>query len=116
MDRYILTQLLMPFLFGVAAFSSIVLAIGGLFDLVRQVAESGLPITTAIEVMVLKMPQFIVYSFPMSILLSGMMTYGRFSADSEMIAFRSCGISVYRLVLPALIMSIVVTGITMFFS
>jgi lipopolysaccharide export system permease protein len=116
MDRYILTQLLMPFLFGVAAFSSIVLAIGGLFDLVRQVAESGLPITTAIEVMVLKMPQFIVYSFPMSILLSGMMTYGRFSADSEMIAFRSCGISIYRLVLPALIMSIVVTGITMFFN
>ncbi len=116
MDRYILTQLLMPFLFGVAAFSSIVLAIGGLFDLVRQVAESGLPIATAIEVMALKMPQFIVYSFPMSILLSGMMTYGRFSADSEMIAFRSCGISIYRLVLPALIMSIVVTVITMFFN
>jgi lipopolysaccharide export system permease protein len=116
MDRYIITQLLMPFLFGVGAFSSIILAIGGLFDLVRQVAEAGLPITIAIEVMALKMPQFVVYSFPMSILLSGMMTYGRFSADSEIIAFRSCGISIYRLVLPALIMSIIVTGITMFFN
>jgi lipopolysaccharide export system permease protein len=116
MDRYILTQLLMPFLFGVGAFSSIVLAIGGLFDLVRQVAEAGLPISVAIEVMALKMPQFVVYSFPMSILLSGMMTYGRFSADSEIIAFRSCGISIYRLILPAVILSVVVTGITFFFN
>jgi lipopolysaccharide export system permease protein len=116
MDRYIITQLLMPFLFGVGAFSSIILAVGSLFELVRKVAESGLPISIAIEVMALQMPQFVVYSFPMSILLSGMMTYGRFSADSEIIAFRSCGISIYRLVLPALIMSIIVTGITMFFN
>ncbi|WP_309735862.1 LptF/LptG family permease [Chamaesiphon sp. OTE_75_metabat_556] len=116
MDRYIVTQLLMPFLFGVGAFSSIILAVGSLFDLVRQVAEAGLPLTVAIEVMALKLPQYVVYAFPMSILLSGMMTYGSFSASSEIIAFRSCGISVYRLILPALILSFVVTGITFFFN
>ena len=116
MDRYIFTQLMMPFLFGVGAFSSIVLSIGGLFDLMRQVAESGLPITVALEVMALKMPQFVAYSFPMSILLAGMMTYGKFSADSEIIAFRSCGISIYRLILPAVVLSIIVTGITFLFS
>ena len=116
MDRYIITQLLMPFLFGVGAFSSIVLAVGSLFDLVRQVAEAGLPITVAIEVMALKMPQYVVFAFPMSILLAGMMTYGNFSASSEITAFRSCGISVYRLILPAVILSIIVTGITFFFN
>lgn len=116
MDRYIFTQLMMPFLFGVGAFSSIVLSIGGLFDLMRQVAESGLPITVALEVMALKMPQFVAYSFPMSILLAGMMTYGKFSADSEIIAFRSCGISIYRLIVPAVILSIIVMGITFLFS
>jgi lipopolysaccharide export system permease protein len=116
MDRYIITQLLMPFLFGVGAFSSIILAVGSLFDLVRQVTEAGLPLTVAIEVMALKMPQFIVYSFPMSILLSGMMTYSRFSADSEIIAFRSVGVSVYRLILPALVLSTIVTGITFVFN
>jgi lipopolysaccharide export system permease protein len=116
MDRYIITQLLMPFLFGVGAFSSIILAVGSLFDLVRQVTEAGLPLTVAIEVMALKMPQFIVYSFPMSILLSGMMTYSRFSADSEIIAFRSVGVSVYRLILPALVLSTIVTGITFIFN
>jgi lipopolysaccharide export system permease protein len=116
MDRYILTQLLMPFLFGVGAFSSIVLAIGGLFDLIRKVAESGLPITAAIEVMILEMPKFVTYSFPMSLLLAGMMTYGKFSADSEIIAFRSCGISLYRLMVPAVVLSFVVMGLTFFFN
>ncbi len=116
MDRYIFTQLLLPFLFGVGAFSSIVLAIGGLFDLVRKIAEVGLPISVAIEVMALKMPLFVVYSFPMSLLLAGMMTYGRFSADSEIIAFRSCGLSIYRLILPAVVLSVIVTGITFLFS
>ncbi|PSB55132.1 permease [Chamaesiphon polymorphus CCALA 037] len=116
MDRYIVTQLLMPFLFGVCAFSSIVLAVGSLFDLVRQVAEAGLPITVALEVMALKMPQYVTFAFPMSILLSGMMTYGGFSASSEIVAFRSCGISIYRLILPAVILSFVVTGVTFFFN
>jgi lipopolysaccharide export system permease protein len=116
MDRYIITQLLMPFLFGVGAFSSIILAVGSLFDLVRQVTEAGLPLTVALEVMALKMPQFVVYSFPMSILLSGMMTYSRFSADSEIIAFRSVGVSIYRLILPALVLSTIVTGVTFFFN
>jgi lipopolysaccharide export system permease protein len=66
--------------------------------------------------MALKLPQFIVYSFPMSILLSGMITYSRFSADSEIIAFRSVGVSVYRLILPALVLSTIVTGITFVFN
>jgi lipopolysaccharide export system permease protein len=116
MDRYIFTQLLLPFLFGVGAFSSIVLAVGGLFDIVRKIAEVGLPISIAIEVMALKMPLFVVYSFPMSLLLAGMMTYGKFSADSEIIAFRSCGLSIYRLIAPAVVLSVLVTGITFLFS
>jgi lipopolysaccharide export system permease protein len=44
MDRYIAAQLLMPFLFGVGAFSSIAVSVGAVFDLVRKVVESGLPI------------------------------------------------------------------------
>jgi lipopolysaccharide export system permease protein len=112
MDRYIITQLLMPFLFGVGAFSSIILAVGSLFELVRQIAESGLPIDVALKVIALQMPQFVVYSFPMSTLLAAMMTYSRLSADSETIALQSCGISIYRILAPAIILSFVVTGMT----
>lgn len=116
MDRYIATELLPPFLFGVGAFSSVGVAVGTLFELVRRVVESGLLLSIAMKVFLLKMPAFIVLAFPMSTLLAVLMTYGRFSSDSELIALRSCGVSIYRLVLPAVVLSFVVTGMTFFFN
>lgn len=116
MDRYIAAELLMPFLFGVGAFSSIAVSVGAVFDLVRKVVESGLPLEIALNVFVLKLPAFIVLAFPMSTLLTALMTYSRLSSDSELIALRSCGVSIYRLVLPAVILSFVVTGMTFLFN
>jgi lipopolysaccharide export system permease protein len=112
MDRYIFIQLLLPFLFGVGAFSSIATSVGSVFELIRQVTQSGLPIEIAAKVLALTMPEFIGYSFPMSVLLATMMTFGRLSGDSEIIAMRSAGISIYRLIVPALVLSLMVTGMT----
>ena len=116
MDRYIATELVPPFLFGVGAFSSVGVAVGTLFDLVRKVTESGLLLGIAVKVLLLKMPEFVVYAFPMSTLLAALMTYSRFSSDSELIALRSSGISIYRLVMPAIVLSFIVTGMTFLFN
>lgn len=116
MDRYIAMELLPPFLFGVGAFSSVGVAIGTVFDLVRRVVESGLPLEIALQVFLLQFPAFVVLAFPMSTLLAVLMTYSRFSSDSELIALRGCGISVYRIALPAIVLSLVVTGITFLFN
>ncbi len=106
----------MPFLFGVVAFSSIGVAIGVLFDLVRRVTEAGLPFSVAMKVFFLKLPYFVGLSFPMSMLLSCLTVYGRLSSDSELIALRSCGVSIYRLIAPAIGLGLIVTGITFAFN
>ena len=116
MDRYILLELVPPFLFGVGAFSSLGVSIGALFDLIRRVTEAGLPVAVAVQVLLLKMPEFIAYSFPMSILLSCLMTYSRLSSDSELVALKACGVSIYRMVLPALGLALLVTGLTFAFN
>ncbi|NEP16140.1 MAG: LptF/LptG family permease, partial [Leptolyngbya sp. SIO4C1] len=105
MDRYIMRELTLPFLFGVGAFSSIGVSIGALFELIREVTEAGLAVSLAMQVFVLKMPEFIVLAFPMSVLLATMMTYSRLSADSELIALRGCGVSVKRIIVPAIALS-----------
>lgn len=112
MDRYIASELTLPFLFGVGAFSSIGVSVGALFELIRKVTEHGLPLSLATEVFLLSLPQFIVLAFPMSTLLSTMMTYSRFSSDSELIALRSCGVSVKRIIAPALVLSLLITGVS----
>ncbi|MEL7245643.1 MAG: permease, partial [Cyanobacteria bacterium J06573_2] len=41
MDRYLTKEMVPPFLFGIAAFSSLGISIGAVFELVRRVVESG---------------------------------------------------------------------------
>lgn len=115
MDRYIALEFISPFLFGVGAFSSVGVAIGALFELMREVTD-GLPISIAIKVFFLQLPYFVSLAFPMSVLLAALLAYGRLSSDSELIALRSCGISVYRLVAPALALSLIITGVTFAFN
>ncbi len=116
LDRYLIQELIPPFVFGVGLFSSVALTVGTVFDLVRQVAESGLSVAIAVEVFLLKMPEFIVLAFPMAMILSTLMVYGRLSSDSELIALKSCGISIYRLLVPTLIFSLIITGLTFGFN
>jgi lipopolysaccharide export system permease protein len=116
MDRYIATELIAPFLFGVGAFSSLGVSVGALFELIRRVTDSGLPLSIAFKVLLLQFPQFIVYSFPTSTLMANLMTYSRLSSDSELTALKACGVSVYRMVLPALVLCTLVTGLTFLFN
>jgi lipopolysaccharide export system permease protein len=109
LDRYLLKQLLLPFLFGVAAFSSIGISVGALFDLIRQIIKVNLPFDIALQVFFLQMPLYISYALPMSTLLATLMMYSRLSTDSELIALRSAGISVYRLIMPAVCLSLMIT-------
>ncbi|QQE64067.1 permease [Leptolyngbya sp. BL0902] len=116
MDRYIAKELTLPFLFGVGAFSSIGISIGALFELIRRITESGLSITLAAQIFLLKLPEFVVLAFPMSTLLSTMMTYSRFSSDSELIALQGVGVSIRRIIAPAVVLSFLVTGLTFVFN
>src|SRR5690606_3851030 len=43
---------------------------------------------------------------PMSLLFSVLMTYARLSSDSEIIAMRSVGLSMYTLTMPAIILGV----------
>ena len=112
MDRYIASELTLPFLFGVGAFSSIGVSIGALFELIRKVTEFGLPAALVFEIFLLKLPEYVVLAFPMSTLLATMMTYSRFSSDSELTALRASGVSIRRIVVPAVVLSLLVTGLS----
>ena len=115
-DRWLLGQLVPPLLFSISAFTVVSLSVGVMFDLIRKIVEFGLPISLAIQVMFLKLPGFLVLSFPMSVLLSTLLAYGKLSANSEILALRSLGIKTSRLIIPALILSLFMTGLTFYFN
>ena len=115
-DRWLLNQLIPPLLFSISAFTVVSLSVGVLFDLIRKMVEFGLPITLAVRIMILELPGFLVLSFPMSVLLSTLLAYGKLSSNSELLALKSLGINKYRIIVPALTLSIFMTGLTFYFN
>ena len=115
-DRWLLGQLIPPLLFAISAFTVVSVSVGVMMDLIRKVVEFGLPLILALQIMVLKLPSFLVLSFPMSVLLSTLLAYGKLSGNSEILALRSLGIRTYRTIIPALILSIFMTGLTFYFN
>ena len=115
-DKWLIAQLVPPLIFSISAFTVVSLSVGVLFDLIRKIVEFGLPFGLALKILFLKLPGFLVLSFPMSVLLSTLLTYGKLSSNSELLALRSIGIKTSRFIVPALIVSIFMTGITFFFN
>ncbi len=115
-DRYILSQLIVFFIFSVSLFATVGVTIGTVSDLTYKINEHNLPLTIAILVFFLKIPEYAAYALPIGTLLTTLLVYGRLNSDRELIAFRSLGISLYRIIAPAIAFSILITGITFFFN
>ena len=116
MDRWLIAQLLPPMLFAISAFTVISLSVGVMFDLIRKIVEFGLPLFLAIKVLFYSLPSFLVLSFPMAVLLSTLLAYGKLSANSELLALKSLGIKTSRIIAPAIAVSIFMTGLTFYFN
>lgn len=115
LDRYVLKEMVMPMLFGICAFTSLFIGT----DLLRVVTiamDVGAPLSKVGKLVLLQMPQVIVWTFPMAVLLSVLLALSRLSSTSEIVAMRTGGLSFYRIVAPVLIVGIVMTGLTLFIN
>jgi len=112
LDRHILKELIGPFLFGVAAFTSIMFAGKELFSITELVAEYHASLLTAGKLVMLFLPSLVVMTLPMAMLLAALLGFGRLSGDSEVVALFASGISLYRIVIPVILMAIAVTGMS----
>ncbi len=116
LDRWLLGELIGPLLFAVALFTVLSLSVGVLFELVRQIVESNLPVLIAIQVLLQRLPSFLVLSFPMATLLATLLAYGRLSSNSELTALRSVGVTATRMIIPALVLALVMSSLTFLFN
>ena len=109
LDRYVLTELLYPFVFGIAAFSSIFIASTMLFRITKYVTQYGASLEAVGRLFFYSLPEVINYTFPMSMLLAALMAFGKLSGSSEITAMKAGGVSYYRIVTPVLIVGFLVS-------
>jgi lipopolysaccharide export system permease protein len=99
LHRYVFREVLTPFLLGISIFT-VVLLITRLLKLIELVVSRGLPPGQILRLIGYLMPAFLEITVPMAMLLAILIAFGRLSADSELVAMRSSGLSLYQIVPP----------------
>ncbi len=113
--RYVFRELFPPLLIGVGFFTFIFI-LPPLKDLVRLTLEKGTPIAVTLELFFLTLPFTVSFTVPMGVLFSTIFATARLSGDSEIIAMRGAGISLFSLLWPTLAFGVLMMSITFLFS
>ena len=103
---YIFKEIPPPFLLGMATFT-FVLLMGRLLRLADMVVEKGVPLADVLRMILYLLPSFWLVSIPMALLLAVLLAFGRLSGDSEITAMKTCGVSLYGLLPPALLFALI---------
>jgi lipopolysaccharide export system permease protein len=114
-DRYVLRELLVPFFLGIAVFTSILLIVR-ILKLVEMVVSRGVPFLQMLRLFSYILPGFLEVTLPMALLLAILVGFGRLSSDSELIAMRASGISLYRMMYPVGIFAVATALVTLSLS
>lgn len=116
LDKYIIKELLGPFIFGIASFSSVFIGTGTMLRIAQFVTQYGASMNSVVKLFIYSLPPIVVLTFPMSMLLAALLAFGRLSGASEITAMRSGGISFYRLATPVFIVALFVSVFAVFFN
>ncbi len=112
-DRYIIRESFPPFVVGILVFTFVML-MSQFLRLVEMIINKGVGLGVAFRLVGYLMPSIMVITIPMSVLLASLVVFGRLSADNEITALRSGGLSVQRLAVPVFLFSTAVSALTFY--
>ncbi len=101
--RYIMVTTLLAM--GVLTF---VLLCGNLLQAFELLAK-GIPLATISQYLLLHIPSLLTYTLPLATLCAAVLVFSRLSADNEVLAMRASGRSLWEIVTPALLWSVLLS-------
>ncbi len=113
LQRYIFREMGKTFLLTAAAMTIVLGLGGGVMNMIKlgEVTPGQL-----FRLLALMIPVSVALTLPIAALFSSASTYGRISADNELVACRSCGINLHVLFLPTLVLSLLAGIVTFGFT
>ena len=111
LSSYVLKEFLKSFLVAFLFFFAIFF-VNTILLLVQKILLKNISVSTMVEMVLLYMPQFLVYTFPFATLTSSSMVLGDMASSNELLAMKSLGISSYRVYAPLVIASVVLSVMT----
>ncbi|MBD3179717.1 MAG: LptF/LptG family permease [Candidatus Latescibacteria bacterium] len=114
-DRYILRNHLKPYLFGFSIITFIFI-MDFIYRYLDEFIGKGISILTVLEFFILSLGHMFALIIPMSVMPATLMAFGRMASDNEITALKASGLSLYRLIIPVLVASVLLTGGLVYFN
>ena len=115
-DRFISRELLVNLAFAVAVFS-LVLVIGNIFrKLLPLLVNQDVPAEYLFTFIAYVLPFSLIFTIPWGLLTAVLLVFGRLSADNELVALRSNGVSITRVCAPLALIAVIATAICLWLN
>jgi LPS export ABC transporter permease LptF/LPS export ABC transporter permease LptG len=101
LDRYVLREIVPPFLVGLLLVV-FVLLMNQVLLLAELFIDKGVPALEALRILALLLPSILVFALPMAVLMGVLGGLARLCADSEIVALQTLGVGPRRLARPVL--------------
>ncbi len=109
LQRMILWELTKVFLMSLVGITGILLMAG----IIAEASQQGLGPTQILAAIPLLVPSTLPYTIPATTLFATCVVYGRLAADNEILAIKSAGINVIKVVRPGLLLGLAMSATTM---
>ena len=115
-DRFVSRELIVSLLFAIFVLS-LVLVVGNIFrKLLPLLVNHDVPVEYLVSFIAYVLPFSLIFTIPWGLLTAILLVFGRLSADNELIALRSNGVSVSRVCISLVVIALVCTGISLWLN
>jgi LPS export ABC transporter permease LptG/LPS export ABC transporter permease LptF len=109
LDTYILSNFLFYLILVLASFVSLTLTYN-FFELINDMLRNHISLREMFTYLFFLTPQLIYQMLPVSVLVAVLAALGVMSKQNEVIAFKACGVSLYRLAAPIVVGGLLLSG------
>ncbi len=108
-DTYILNTFL--FYFGLLLVSFVLMVeVFTFFELLSDIVKNQIPMHRVLTYLFFLSPKLMYESAPLAVLVAVLVTFGVLTKNNEVTAFKACGVSMYRLAFPVLVIATAMSG------
>ena len=109
-SRYVVREVVLPFCLALLLFTFLML-LPPIMQEGEELIRIGVDGRQVAELLALLIPQSLAVTIPMALLVGVLMGLGRMSGDRETVALQACGISLFRILTPLLIVALAAAAV-----
>ena len=104
--RYVFIEMIPVFVLSLLLFT-LVFLMAKILDITDLIVQYGISVKAMVFMLACWIPSFLIFVIPMSVMIAVVLAFLRFSNDNEILAMKTAGVSIYTLIPPVFLFSLI---------